>query len=148
MKFRATLELSGKTSTGVRVPEEVVESLGKGRKPPVVVTVNGHIWRSTIAVMGGQFMLGVSAENREAAGVQAAAEIDVDLALDTQLREVEVPSDLAEALEGKPRAKAYFDKLSYSNKRRHILTIEGAKAADTRRRRVDKALGMFAEGRN
>ena len=148
MKFRATLELTGKTSTGVRVPEEVVESLGKGKKPPVVAVVNGHSWRSTVAVMGGEYMLGVSAENREAAGVIAGEEIEVDLQLDTQPREIEVPPDLVQALDGNPQAKAYFDKLSYSNKRRHILAIEGAKAADTRQRRVDKAVAMFAEGRN
>jgi hypothetical protein len=147
-KFRATLELGGKTATGMRVPPEVVESLGKGRKPPVIVTINGHTWRSTIAVMGGVYMLGVSAENRAAAGVKAGDELDVELELDTAPREVEVPADLQEALDDEPAASAYFDGLSYSNKRRHLLQIEGAKAAETRQRRIEKSVAMFKEGRN
>lgn len=122
--------------------------MGKGRKPPVVVTINGHTWRSTIAVMGGGYLLGVSAENRQKAGIKAGDELDVELELDTAPREVEVPADLREALDREPAAKAYFDRLSYSNKRRHILQIEGAKAAETRLRRIEKSVAMFKEGRS
>jgi antitoxin component of MazEF toxin-antitoxin module len=148
MKFTGPLVLSGKTSTGIRVPEAVVEALGKSRKPPVTVNVNGHTWRSSIAFMGGEFWLGISAENRAAAGVNAGDEIEVDVKLDTQPRELEIPPDVAEALEREPEAKRYFETLSYSNKRRHILAIEGAKAAETRQRRIDKSVAMFREGRN
>jgi hypothetical protein len=148
MKFTGPLVLSGKTSTGIRVPEAVVEALGKSRKPPVTVNVNGHTWRSSIAFMGGEFWLGISAENRAAAGVSAGDEIEVDVELDTQPRELEIPADVAEALEREPEAKRYFETLSYSNKRRHILAIEGAKAAETRQRRIDKSVAMFREGRN
>jgi bifunctional DNA-binding transcriptional regulator/antitoxin component of YhaV-PrlF toxin-antitoxin module len=148
MKVRGPLILSGKTSTGVRIPNEVVEALGQSRKPAVKATVNGHTWRSSIAFMGGEFWLGISAENREAAGVKAGDMIEVDLELDTEPRVLQIPADLTEALEREPEAKAYFETLSYSNKRRHVLAIEGAKAAETRQRRIDKSVGMFKEGRN
>ncbi|HYN98570.1 MAG TPA: YdeI/OmpD-associated family protein [Actinomycetota bacterium] len=148
MKFTTTLELGGKTATGFVVPPEVVEALGKGKKPPVRVTINGYTYRNTVAVMGGVYMLGVSAEHREGAGVKAGDEIEVDLELDTAPRELDIPADLTQALEREPEAKAYFDTLSYSNKRRHVLAIEGAKAAETRQRRIDKSVSMFKEGRN
>lgn len=148
MKIRTPLVLSGKTSTGVRIPDEVVEALGNSRKPAVKATVNGHTWRSSIAFMGGEFWLGISADNREAAGVKAGDVIEVDLELDTEPRVLKIPADLTEALEREPEAKAYFESLSYSNKRRHVLAIEGAKAAETRQRRIDKSVGMFKEGKN
>ena len=75
------------------MPDEVVEQLGQGKRPPVWVTINGHTYRNTVAVMGGQFMVGVSAANRAAAGVEAGDEIDVVLELDTEVREVVVPDD-------------------------------------------------------
>jgi hypothetical protein len=148
VELRLTLEATGGNTTGFTIPPEAVEALGKGRKPPVVVTINGHTWRSTIAVMGGGYMLGVSAENRQKAAIKAGDELDVDLELDTAPRQVEVPADLQEALDREPAARSYFDGLSYSNKRRHILQIEGAKAAETRLRRIEKSVAMFKEGRN
>lgn len=148
MKFRTTLLQSGKTATGFEVPPEVVESLGKGKKPPVRVTINGHTYRSSVAVMNGVFMVGVSAENRAAAGVKGGDELDIDIELDTEKREVAVPPDLAEALENDPDAKRFYEGLSYSNKSRHVLSIEGAKNPKTRKRRVEKAISMFREGRS
>jgi bacteriocin resistance YdeI/OmpD-like protein/uncharacterized protein DUF1905 len=148
MRFRTTLLQSGKTATGFEVPPEVVESLGKGKKPPVRVTINGYTYRSTVAVMGGVYMVGVNADNREAAGVKGGDALDIDIELDTEKREVQVPPDLAEAL-GKDRdARKFFDSLSYSNKSRHVLSIEGAKTAETRQRRIDKALSLFREGKS
>jgi hypothetical protein len=148
MRFRAKIELGGKTATGMRVPAEVVESLGKGKRPPVSVTINGYIYRSTVAVMGGEFMLGVSADVRERAGVAAGDEVDVDIELDTEPREVTVPPDFAEALDGDADARRFFDGLSYSNKLRHVLSIEGAKTDQTRQRRIAKAVSMLREGRS
>lgn len=149
MKFTTKLELGGKTATGFVVPPEVVEALGKGKKPPVKVTINGrYTYRNTVAVMDGVYMLGVSAEHREGAGVKAGDLMEVDLELDTEPRVLETPPDLAEALEREPKAKEYFESLSYSNKRRHVLAIEGAKAAETRQRRIEKSVGMFKEGKN
>ncbi|MGY1803151.1 YdeI/OmpD-associated family protein [Blastococcus sp. SYSU D00922] len=143
MEFRTTVELGGKTATGLEVPAEVVDALGAGRKPPVVVRIGGHSYRSTVAVMGGRYLLPLSAENRTAAGVSAGDEVDVDVELDTSPREVAVPADLAEALDGDAAARAAFDALSYSHRRRHVIAIEDAKTPETRQRRVTKALEML-----
>ncbi|MGH8774712.1 MAG: YdeI/OmpD-associated family protein [Jiangellaceae bacterium] len=105
-------------------------------------------YRNSVAVMGGEFMLGVSAEHREGAGVAAGDEVDVDLELDTEPREVTVPPDFAEALDGDADARRHFDGLSYSNQLRHVLTIEGSKTAETQQRRIANAVGMFREGRS
>ena len=142
MDFTTTVELGGKTATGMEVPPEVVTSLGAGKKPAVQVTVNGHTYRSTIATMGGRFLLPLSAENRTAAGIAAGDAVDVDVALDTAPRTVQVPADLAAALDADPAARARFDALSYSHQRRHVLAVEGAKAEATRARRV---AGVLAE---
>jgi len=148
VKFHSVVQLGGKTATGIPVPEEVVWSLGSSKRPPVRVTINGHTYRSTLASRGGQFMLPISAENRASAGVAAGDEVDVDIELDTEPREVTVPPDLAEALEREVDAKRYFEGLSYSQKQRHVLPIEQAKTAETRQRRIDKALSMLREGRS
>ncbi|QFY13199.1 DUF1905 domain-containing protein [Nonomuraea phyllanthi] len=146
MRFRTTVELNGKTATGFEVPAEVVEQLGSGKRPSVTVTVGSHTYRSTVASMGGRFMLPLSAENRELAGVAAGDEVEVELALDTAPREAEVPADLAEALEAAPEAKTFFESLSYSRKRRYLLQIEGAKKPETRRRRVADTVAKLADG--
>jgi hypothetical protein len=145
--FRATILQSGKTATGIRVPPEVVEALGAGKKPPVRVTMNGHTYRSTVATLGGEFMLPVSAEQRAAAGVSAGDEVDVALALDTEPREVSVPADLAAALGKNAAARKYFEGLSYSNKRRIVLAIEDAKTPETRQRRIEKAVSNLKAGK-
>ena len=147
VEFRAVLEKSGKTATGIEVPDEVVDRLGGGKRPPVQVNINGHTYRSTVASMGGRFMVGVSAANREAAGVAAGDELDVRLTLDTAPREVTVPSDFAAALAQNPTAEAFFETLSYSLKRFHVESIEGAKTAATRERRIAKSVDMLAEHR-
>lgn len=148
MRFKTTLELGGKTATGFRVPADVVESLGKGKRPPVLVTINGHAYRNTVAVYGDVYMLGVAAEHREAAGVKAGDGIEVDLELDTAPREVEVPADFAAALDAAPEAKRFFETLSYSNKRRFTLSIEDAKTPETRQRRIEKSVSQLGEGRS
>lgn len=143
MRFRTTVELGGKTATGFEVPPEVVEALGSGKRPAVTVTVNGHTYRSTVAPMGGRYLLPLSAENRTAAGVAAGDEVDVDVELDTAPRVVEVPGDLRAALDADQAAKAAFERLSYSHQRQHVLAVEGAKAAETRARRIAKSLAML-----
>ncbi len=140
VRISATLEQHGKTATGVEVPAAVVEELGAGRKPPVVVTINGYQYRSSIAVMGGRFLLPVSAEVRAGAGVAAGDVLEIELALDDAPREVEVPADLAEALAADAEAHAAFDALSYSNRRRLVLAVEAAKAPETRQRRIAKTV--------
>ncbi|QBD75562.1 DUF1905 domain-containing protein [Ktedonosporobacter rubrisoli] len=147
MKFRSRVELHGKTATGIRVPSEIVESLKSGKRPPVHVTINGHSYRSTVAPMGGEFLLPISAENRELAGVVAGDEIDVEVELDTEPREVAVPLDFSDALDHDVDAKRFFDSLSKSSKQRVVLSIEGAKTAETRQRRIMKAIRELREGR-
>ena len=145
MKFRTTLQ--GTTTTGIEVPEEVIVALGKGKKPPVVVTVAGYTYRNTVAVMGGRYMISLSAKNREAAGVAGGDEIEVELELDTEPRAVAVPEDFAAALDAEPKARAFFDGLSYSQRSWFVLGIEEAKKPETRRNRIEKAVERLASGR-
>ena len=146
MRFRAVIELGGKTATGIRVPADIVASLGPSKRPAVRVTINGHTYRSTVAPLGGAHMLPVSAEIRERAGVAAGDEVEVDIELDTEPREVTVPPDFAAALDRDADAKRSFDGLSYSNKRRYVLSIEEAKTEETRQRRIAKAIDTLRAG--
>jgi bifunctional DNA-binding transcriptional regulator/antitoxin component of YhaV-PrlF toxin-antitoxin module len=145
--FRATVDLEGKTATGVRVPAEAVEALDAGRRPPVRVTIGGHEYRSQVAVRGGEYKLPISAENRAAAGISAGDEVEVTIALDTEERVIVVPADLAAALKAAPDALHFFEALSYSRQRWFVLDIEGARTEDTRRRRVEKAVERLRLGR-
>jgi hypothetical protein len=147
MRFRATLETEGKTATGINVPDEVVEALGGGKRPRVTVTINGHTYRSSVAVLGGRYMLGVSAENRAAAGVEGGQDVEVELQLDTAPREVTVPPDFAAALAAEPAAQATFGGLSYSNQSWHVLQIDGAKTDETRQRRIAKSVDALRAGK-
>ena len=143
MQFRSVLELNGKTATGFQIPEDLVMSLGSGKRPAVRVTLGKHTYRSTIAPMGGAYWIGVSAENRQAAGVVAGQELEVIVELDTEPREVTVPPDFAAALRDDALAAKKFESLSYSHKRQHILSIEGAKTDETRQRRIAKAVAAL-----
>ena len=145
--FRATLQLDGRTATGIEVPADVVEALDGGRQPLVKVTLAEHAYRSKVAVRAGVYKLPVSAEHRAAAGVQAGDEVEVTLELDTEPREVLVPPALAEALAGDDTARAFWGELTASQQRWYTAPIETAKTDDTRRRRVEKALDMLREGR-
>ena len=147
MRFHTTLLQSDKTATGIEVPAEVVEALGAGKRPPVSVTINGFTYRSSIAVLGGRFMVGVSAENRAGAKVKGGDEIDVDIELDTAPRELEVPAELAAALDADPAARRTFDALSYSNRSWHVLQVTTAKTDETRERRIAKSIAALHEGR-
>jgi Bacteriocin-protection, YdeI or OmpD-Associated/Domain of unknown function (DUF1905) len=147
MRFRTTIEQSGKTAAGIRVPPEVVDALGAGKVPKVRVTIRGYTYRSSVAVMGGVYMIGVSADNRRGAGVEGGDVVDVDLELDTAPREIAVPADFAAALDTVPAARQTFDALSYSNKSWHVLQIDGAKTDETRQRRIAKSVAILGEGR-
>lgn len=146
IRFRTTILTAGKTATGIQIPDDVIEKLGRGKKPPVLVTMNGFTYRSTVAVMGGRFMVGVNAENRERAKVAGGDVVDVDIALDTEARTVTLPSDFAAALNRHAKARKYFDGLSYSKQKAYVHGIEGAKTADTRERRIDKAVAELKMG--
>jgi hypothetical protein len=144
--FATTVAMSA-NKTGIQVPVEAIERLGAGRRPPVLVNLNGFEYRSTVAVMGGKYMIGISAAVREACGLQGGDPIRVVLGLADTPREVDVPSDFAEALAADPEAAAFFAGLSNSLQRYHVDHINTAKATDTRRRRVEKAIALFREGR-
>lgn len=144
--FIAELALNGKTATGIEVPPSVIESLGGGKRPAVVVEFGGYTYRTTIGVMGGRYLIPVSAEHRAAAGVQAGDRLRVTLTLDEAPRDVEIPLDLATALEQSPAARDAFDALSPSGKKRHVLSITGAKTAETRHRRLAKAIEELEAG--
>jgi antitoxin component of MazEF toxin-antitoxin module len=147
MRFRTTIVQSGKNTTGIQVPDEVMEALGAGKRPAVTVTVNGYRYRSTVASMGGVAMVSLSAEHRAGAGVAGGDEVEVDLELDTAPREVEVPADLAAALDAEPAARSTFDGLSYSNKSWHVLQVNGARTDETRRRRIARSVDLLKQGR-
>jgi hypothetical protein len=147
VKFRTKVLQAGKTATGIEVPPGVVESLGSGKRPKVRVTINGYTYRSSVAPMGGKFMVGVSADVRERAGVAGGDVVDVNIELDTEVREVTVPPDFSAALRRDPAARQSFEGLSYSKKRWHVLSIEGAKTPETRERRIANSVRMLREGR-
>ena len=138
MRFRTTVELSGKTATGLPVPDDVVAAMDRGARFPVVVTINGFSYRSTVTPYRGQTMLPLSSENRTGAGVEAGQEIDVDIEFDDAPRTVEVPDDLAAALSD--TARAAFDALSVSRRKAIVGPIEDAKTPETRERRIAKAV--------
>ena len=147
MKFRATVELNGKTATGIEVPAEVVTALGAGGRPPVTVTIGGHAYRTTVARMGGRFLIPLSAENRTAAGVAAGDQVDVDIAPDTAPREVEVPADFAEALARDDAARATFEGLSFTHRKEWVRWVEEAKKAGTRSTRLAKTVESLRAGK-
>ena len=139
--------MGGKTATGLRVPPGVVAALGSSRKPAVMVTIGGYTYRSTVASRGGAFMIPLSAEHRGAAGLAAGDEVDVEVKVDTEPRELVIPEDLRAAVDTDAAARAFFDGLSYSNRRRIVGNVEGAKTPQTRQRRIDKAVFALSEGR-
>jgi hypothetical protein len=143
MRFSTTLTQMGK-NTGIEVPEQVVTALGAGKRPAVVVDVNGFEYRSTVAVMGGRYLLPFSAERRAESGIAGGDAIDVELTLDTAPRTVEVPDDLQAALSAAPVAAAAWAKLAPSARKAHVTSVQGAKAAETRDRRIAAIVAKLA----
>lgn len=134
MRFDTTLSQTG-NNTGIEVPPEVIDELGGGKRPAVVVDVNGYVYASTVGVMGGHFLIPFSSDKRAATGLSGGDAITVTLTLDTTPRTVEVPDDLAAALAA-AGVRASFDALSPSARKAHVTSVESAKAADTRARRI------------
>lgn len=145
--FRTVIVQTGKTACGIEVPEAVITGLGGSKRPAVTADVNGFVYRTTVAPMGGGWWFGVTAEQRAASGLRAGDEVTVTLSLDTAPREVAVPPELAAALDADPAAKAFFDGLSYSNRRVFTLSVEGTGNPETKARRVAKAIALMREGR-
>jgi hypothetical protein len=145
MEFRTTVTLGGKTATGMQVPEEVVTALGAGKRPPVVVTVGGHTYRSTVAPMGGAFWIPLAAEHREAAGLAAGDEVDVVVEHDAAPREVALPDDLAASFDDDVRAR--FEALAPSHRKEWVRWVEEAKKPETRAARVEKTVESIRAGK-
>jgi hypothetical protein len=139
MKFRSYVE-PPEPMRGLEVPPKVVESLGQGKRPRVTITINGHSWRSRVAIMRGRYLLGLSNANRRAAGVEIGDEVEVELEFDPEPRVVVEPADFARALAADPVARAAYDRLPDGRKREHVRAIESAKKPETRTRRIEKAL--------
>ena len=144
--FDTTVAGSG-GKTGIVIPEEVVAELAAGRRPAVHVDLNGYRYRSTVAVMGGAYLVGVNAGVREATGLAAGDPVRVTLTVATTPRDVDVPADLAEALASDPSTAAFFGALSNSLQRYHVDTVNAAKTPETRQRRVAKAVALFRDGK-
>jgi hypothetical protein len=142
MKFSTTMFQMG-NNTGIEVPAEIVAALGAGKRPPVVVEVNGYQYRSTVAPMGGKYLLPFSAERRTESGIKGGDAIDVELTLDTAPRTVEIPDDLQAALDASPTAAAAWSKLSYTHQKEHVRSVLDAKKADTGTRRIDAAIAKL-----
>jgi Bacteriocin-protection, YdeI or OmpD-Associated/Domain of unknown function (DUF1905) len=126
-------------NTGIEVPEASINELGSSKKPAVKINVNGYEYSSTVAVMGGRFLIAFNAAHREASGLKANDDISVTLELETAPRTIEVPDDLARALE-RAGTRAAFDKLAFSKRKEAVRQLEEAKTEDTRQRRLAKML--------
>ncbi|MFF0636650.1 YdeI/OmpD-associated family protein [Nocardia sp. NPDC004151] len=142
MKFRAIVE-PPEPMRGLEVPPEVVEALGGGARPPVTITLNGHSWKSRVAILRGRNLLGLSNANRKAAGVEIGDEVEVEVRLDSEPRVIVEPDDFTQALDADPAARAAYDNLSHSRKREHVHAIESAKKPETRQRRIEKAIATL-----
>lgn len=139
MDFRARVE-PAEPMRGLEIPQEIVEALGAGGRPPVTITINGHSWKSRVAIMRGRHLLGLSNANRQAAGVVTGDEVTVEVRLDTEPRVVVEPPDFARALDADLVARAAYDRLTDSHKREHVRAVESAKKPETRTRRIEKAI--------
>jgi hypothetical protein len=144
MKFRTYVEPL-EPVRGLEIPPEVVEALGGGRRPAVAITINGHSWKSRVAIMRGRYLLGLSNANRQAAGVVTGDEVEVEVEIDAEPRVVAEPADFARALDADPVARAAYDRLSSSRKRQHVLAIDRAKNAQTRKQRIETALATLRD---
>lgn len=146
VSFETTLSAFG-NNTGIEVPPEVIDRLGGGRRPAVVVDVNGFVYRNTVGVMGGKHLISLSAAIRQETGLSGGDPIQVTLTLAEGPRPVVVPADFAAALDAQPFGRRFFDGLSNSLQRYHCDNIAGAKSEDTRQRRITRAIGLFLEGK-
>jgi Bacteriocin-protection, YdeI or OmpD-Associated/Domain of unknown function (DUF1905) len=144
MKFRAYVE-PPEPMRGLEVPPEVVEALGGAKRPAVTITINGHTWKSRVAIMRGRYLLGLSNANRKAAGVVTGDEVEVEVEVDAEPRVLVEPPDFARALDADPVARTAYNRLSNTRKREHVLAIESAKKDETRIRRIEKALATLRD---
>jgi hypothetical protein len=144
VKFKATIIPSGNAS-GFEIPDKIMQALGSEARPPVAITINGHTWRSRVAVMRGKKLIGISAANRDAAGIGQGDTVQIDLVLDTAPREVDEPADLTAALNANRKARAAFNGLPFGLRQKHVRDIEAAKSPEVRARRILKLVETLAK---
>ncbi len=143
MKFRAKVVPSG-NATAMEVPAAVMQALGPQARPPVAITINGHTWRSRVAAMRGQHLIGISAANRAAAGIAEGELVTIDVELDDGPRTVEEPADLAKALSRSAGTRAAFERLAFGLRQKHVRDIEAAKSPEVRARRIEKLVAALS----
>jgi Bacteriocin-protection, YdeI or OmpD-Associated/Domain of unknown function (DUF1905) len=146
MKFKTKIVQIG-NNTGINVPDNIIESFGVGKKPPVVITLNKFTYRGTVAVMGGKYMVSLSAENRKNAKVSGGDEVEITIELDAQPRMVELPADFEKALSKNASCRNNYEKLAPSRKKAIVLSITDAKTEETRKKRIEKAIASLAAGK-
>lgn len=145
MEFTTQVYSGGGNTTGIEVPPEIVDQLGS-KRAKVIITVNGFTYRSSVAPMGGRYLVALSAERRVAAGVRAGDRVLVAIERDTEKRELELGPHVEAALAAIPAARAAFGKLSYSTQQRYVLPIQSAKTDATRHRNTQKMLAALDPG--
>jgi hypothetical protein len=139
--FRTNIFLMG-NNTGLEVPPENIAELGAGKKPAVKVSVNGYVYNSTVAVMGGKHLIAFNSAHRAASGLKGGDAVEVTLELETTLRSVEVPSDLQAAL-SEAKLGEVFEKQAPSKRKESVRQVEEAKTAETRARRIEKIVAQL-----
>ncbi len=144
MRFSAQVIPSG-NATAVEIPGAVAEALGPQARPPIAIAINGHGWRSRVAIMRGMRLIGISAANQAAAGIREGDIVEIEVEIDAAAREVDIPDDLHAALAAQPGAKAAFERLPFGLKRKHVGAIEDARRADVRQRRIDKLVAGLCD---
>lgn len=140
MKVKTVILQTGANTTGIEITEKMLEQLGGGKRPLVVVTINGYSYRSAVGKMGDKFMVGVSAENRKKAKVSGGDKVEISLELDTAPRTIDIPEALQKALDKNKDIKAKFEKLAPSKKKAIVLSITEAKSLETKVRRIEKTI--------
>ena len=149
MKFKTTIkQAEGSTATGIEIPDAVIAALGAGKKPPVKMTVNGYAYRSSVATISGNYMVGFSADHRAASGLKGGDPVEVEIDVDTEPRTVELPADFQAALNADANAQATFAKLSNSLKGYHVSQVTGTKNPETRQRRIEKSIATLHAGKS
>lgn len=138
-EFDTVLEAVGGNNVAIVVPDEVVAAFDRGKRPPVIVTVDGgYTFATTVGSMGGRSLVSFNRETREQTGRGAGDTVSVRLELELGERVVEVPDDLASAVAGAPGAQAAWDALAPSKRKAHATSVADAKTPETRERRIAK----------
>ena len=143
--FKTTVTGKIGTPTGIQVPPEALAALGSSKKPAVKISISGYTYRSTVAVMGGKFMIPFSAAHREASGIKVGDKVEITLELDVEPRTVGVPEDLAAALSNQSGAKIVFDALAFSKRKEFVREVNDAKTQETRERRIAKIVAPLSK---